>query len=228
MNLLIIEDHRDLVANLYDYFEARGHSVDAAYTARAGLRFAREGHYDAVVLDLILPDLDGIEVCERLRRDGLEAPLLMLTARDTLENKLEGLAAGADDYVVKPFELRELEARLLALVRRARREHVSHPLRVADLELDPDTLRVQRGDCELTVPPIALKLLELLMRQTHRVVSREELEEAVWGDSPPDSDVLRAHMHVLRTAIDRPFERQLLHTIHGVGYRVADPDALRS
>jgi DNA-binding response OmpR family regulator len=141
---------------------------------------------------------------------------------------VRGLDGGADDYLVKPFELKELEARLTALVRRARHRYVRAPLAVADLTLDPDTRRVERQGREISLPPIPLKVLDVLMRESPRVVSRRELEFEIWGDSPPDSDALRAHLHVLRSAIDRPFARPLLHTVHGVGYRLVDPDALRA
>ncbi|MCG6968416.1 MAG: response regulator transcription factor [Gammaproteobacteria bacterium] len=226
MHLLVIEDNPDLVANLYDFFEDRGHTVDAAYDAFSGLKFAFEQEYDAIILDLMLPGMDGLEVCTRLREAGQQIPVLMLTARDTLDNKLDGFASGADDYLVKPFALTELEARLQSLIRRARGgQALGGRLRVADLSFDPNTLYVERGGRRIELPPIPLKLLELLMRKSPRVVSREELEREVWGDSPPDSDALRAHMHVLRSAIDVKTDRALLRTVRGIGYRLVEPDA---
>lgn len=226
MHLLLIEDNPALVANLYDFLEAKRHTVDAAYDGPGGLRLAREHRYDAIVLDLALPGMDGLEVCAQLRREGRAVPVLMLTARDTLEDKLEGFRRGADDYLVKPFALQELEARLLALVRRARGEQPRvGRLQAADLTIDLDQVRVERQGRLITLPPIPFKLLVILARESPRVVPREQLEREVWGDSPPDSDALRAHMHVLRSAVDRPFNRPLLHTVHGVGYRLADePD----
>lgn len=226
MHLLVIEDNPDLVANLYDFFEHRGHSVDVAYDAFSGLKFAFEECYDALILDLMLPGMDGLEICSRLREADKQIPVLMLTARDTLENKLDGFASGADDYLVKPFALTELEARLLALIRRSRgAAALGGRLRVADLSFDPNTLYVERGGHRIQLPPIPLKLLELLMRKSPRVVKREELERAVWGDSPPDSDALRAHMYVLRTAINANAEQPLLRTVRGIGYRLVEPDA---
>jgi DNA-binding response OmpR family regulator len=148
----------------------------------------------------------------------------MLTARDTLHNKLEGFASGADDYLVKPFALPELAARVGALARRARREITQQRLIVADLQYDPDTLRVERAGRRIELAPIPLKILALLMRRSPGVVRREEIEREIWGDDPPDSDTLRAHLHVLRTAIDRGFESTLLHTIRGMGYRIAGPN----
>jgi DNA-binding response OmpR family regulator len=158
-----------------------------------------------------------------LRENGLDTPILMLTARDTLDNKLEGFASGADDYLIKPFALQELEARLQALIRRARGKPAG-VLQVANLSLDPDTLRVERDGRRIELSPIPLKLLEILLRRSPRVVSRAELERAVWGDSPPDSDALRAHMHVLRSAINAEGEAPLIHTLRGIGYRLVEPD----
>lgn len=222
MHILVIEDNPDLVANLYDFFENRGHTIDAAYDAFSGLKFAFEGSYDAIILDLMLPGMDGLEVCTKLREGGLQIPVLMLTARDTLDNKLDGFASGADDYLVKPFALTELEARLLALQRRADRAQAFGQLRVADLTFEPHTLRVERGGRRIELPPIPLKILEVLITKSPRVVTREELERAVWGDSPPDSDALRAHMHVLRSAIGEP---PLLRTLRGIGYQLVASDA---
>ena len=225
MHLLVIEDNPDLVANLYDYLEARGHSLDAAYDALTGMKFALDNRYDAIVLDLMLPGMDGLDVSARLRDAGIATPILMLTARDTLQNKLDGFESGADDYVVKPFALAELEARLTALVRRAEGRAAQGILQVADLRFDPGTLRVERNGRRLELPRIPLKILEVLLRNSPRVVSRAELERVLWGDSPPESDALRAHMHVLRSAVDGSGGVPLLHTIRGIGYRLAEPDA---
>ena len=228
MRILVIEDNPDLVANLCDFLEAHGHTVDVAYAAPAGLQLAQAGGHDVIVLDLMLPGMDGLDVCQRLRAGGRDVPVLMLTARDTLDDKVAGFASGADDYLVKPFALQELEVRLGALVRRARGETVQRRLQVADLVYEPDLLRVRRGGRTLELPPIPLKILELLLRQSPRVVGRAEIEHTVWGDAPPDSDALRAHMHLLRSAVDKPFERPLLRTVRGVGYQIADPDALQA
>ena len=149
----------------------------------------------------------------------------MLTARDTLEDKLVGLDAGADDYLVKPFEIRELEARIRTLLRRQRGAVVAETLRIADLELDLATMQVKRGGQPIRLMPIGLRLLTVLMRASPRVVSRQQLEREVWGDVLPDSDTLRSHLYALRKAIDKPFARPLLHTIPGVGYRLAACDA---
>jgi DNA-binding response OmpR family regulator len=226
VHLLVVEDNPDLVANLFDFLEARGHAVDAAYDAPAGLRRALADDYDAIILDLMLPGGDGLDVCRQVRAEGRSTPVLMLTARDTLPDKLAGFDAGADDYLVKPFALQELEARLLALVHRSQGLPHRRQLQVADLTLDLETLRVARAGRVIELPPIPLRILELLMRHSPRVVSRAEIERSVWGDAPPDSDALRSHLYTLRNAIDRPFERPLLHTLRGLGCQLADPDAL--
>jgi DNA-binding response OmpR family regulator len=226
MHVLVIEDNSDLVANLYDFLEPRGYVVDAAYDGRSGLRLVRDNDYDVVILDLMLPDMDGQDVCSRLRDNGLEMPVLMLTARDTLEDKLEGFSRGADDYLVKPFAMQELDVRLTALVRRARRGQPQALLRVADLVMDPATLQVERDGRSISLPPIPLKILNLLMRHSSRVVTRREIERYIWGDVRPDSDALRVHMSVLRSAIDKPFDTQLLRTVHRIGYQLAAPDEI--
>jgi len=227
MYILVIEDNPDLVANLYDYLEPKGYILDAAYDARSGMQFIQDKVYDAVVLDLTLPGLDGLEVCRRIRDAGINVPVLMLTARDTLDAKLEGFAAGTDDYLVKPFALQELEVRLKALVRRSRGDQEREVLQVADLVFDPDTLRVERAGKPISLPPIPLKLLTLLIRQSPRVVPKRELERRIWGNERPDSDALRTHLHVLRSAIDKPFETPLLRTVHGMGYQLAAPDEIQ-
>lgn len=222
MNILLIEDNRDLATNLFDYFEAHGHTMDLASDGISGLHFAATNQYDVVVLDLMLPGMDGLALCKRLRDAGKHTPLLMLTARDSLEDKIAGLEAGADDYVVKPFSLREVEARLLALVRRAQLRDGATTLRVGDLTFNTGTLKVLRGGRSIELPPIPLKLLEVLMRQSPCVLSREEVESAIWGDEPPDSDALRTHLHILRNAVDKKTDKALIKTLRGLGYQISD------
>ena len=224
-NILIIEDHRDIAEMVGDYLEARGYATDFAGDGVTGLHLAVVNDYDAIVLDLMLPGLDGLSVCRKLREDaGCETPILMLTARDTQQDKIAGLDGGADDYLVKPFDLRELEARLRALLRRTRGAVSASVLRVAGLTFDTGTLDVVRDGRRLTLTPTGLKMLAVLMRASPRVVSRAELEREVWGDLLPDSDTLRSHLYTLRKAIDRPFDSPLLHTVHGAGYRLAPSD----
>ncbi|NWG87265.1 MAG: response regulator transcription factor [Hydrogenophilaceae bacterium] len=223
MRLLIIEDNPDIAANLTDYLSPHGHVVDIAGDGITGLHLAVTGDYDVIVLDLMLPGMDGLTLCRKLRSAaGRHTPVLILTARDTLDDKIMGLEAGADDYVVKPFALREVEARLRAIARRSQAQGLGQLLRVADLSFDVTTFQVTRGERRIELPPIPLKLLELLMRTSPRVVSKQTLEAAVWGNHPPDSDALKAHLHVLRSAIDKPGEAPLLHTLRGIGYQIAD------
>jgi len=225
-SVLLIEDNRDIAEMVGSYLEMRGYELDYAADGVTGLHLAVVNDYDAIVLDLMLPGMDGLSVCRKLREEARrDTPLLMLTARDTQQDKISGLDAGADDYLVKPFDIRELEARLRALVRRRRGSIASETLRVADLSLDTGTLEVQRGGQRLTLTPIALRMLTVLMRASPRVVSRTDLEREVWGDLLPDSDTLRSHLYTLRKTIDKPFDRPLLHTVHGAGYRMADADA---
>lgn len=222
MRLLIIEDNRDIAANLTDYLSPRGHVVDVAGDGISGLHLALTHDYDAIVLDLMLPGMDGLTLCRKLRGvAGKHTPVLMLTARDALDDKIVGLEAGADDYVVKPYALREVEARLQTIARRAQNQGLSQALRVDDLCFDVATFRVSRGERRIDLPPIPLKLLEVLMRASPRVVPKQELEAAVWGNHPPDSDALKAHLYVLRSAIDLPAETPLLRTLRGIGYQIA-------
>jgi len=224
MYLLLIEDNPDLVENLNEFFEDRGHTVDIAYNGLTGLNFALSNVYDVIILDLMLPGMDGLEVCSRLRKEGHTTPVLMLTARDTLNNKLEGFNSGTDDYLVKPFALPELEVRLNALVRRSRGEITQQQIVVEDLQFNPQTLRVTRSGQRIDLPPIPIKILALLMQRSPSVVSRELIEREIWGDGLPDSDTLRAHLHVLRSAIDRDFDMPLVHTVRGMGYQISRPN----
>ncbi len=226
MHVLVIEDNPDLAANVCDFLEAKGHVADVAGDGITGLHLAVTKNYDAIVLDIVLPGMDGLTLCRKFRDEAQRnTPVLMLTARDALDDRVAGLECGADDYVLKPFALRELEARLKALVRRSTSGMTSGVLKVADLAFDPALIQVSRGERMINLPPIPLKLLETLMRASPRVIKREELERAVWGDAPPDSDALRSHMHTLRTAVDKADEPSLIQNLRGIGYRIAAPGA---
>ncbi len=227
MRVLIIEDNRDLASNMFDFLEARGHVVDAAGDGITGMHLALVNQYDAIVLDLMLPGMDGITLCRKLREEGgKDTPILMITARDSLDDKIAGLEAGADDYLVKPAELREIELRLRVLLRRSGDQTVAQKkLVVEDLNLDTLTCTVRRGDKTIELPPIPYKILRVLMSRSPNVVNRNDIEHAVWGEGRPDSDSLRAHVHLLRDLIDKPFERKLLRTLRGFGYQIVSPDA---
>jgi DNA-binding response OmpR family regulator len=224
-SVLVVEDNADLAANIADYLEAHGHVVDVAMDGVTGLHLAVSEPHDVIVLDLMLPGLDGLTLCRRLRQDAHSTtPVLMLTARASLDDKVAGFGEGADDYLIKPFELRELELRLAALVRRGHSGERLNRLQVADLVFDLGTLSVQRAGRPITLPVLPLRILERLMKRSPNVVWRRDIEQAAWGDSPPDSDSLRVHMHTLRSAIDPPDLPPLLHTVRGVGYQLKAPD----
>ncbi|WPC05963.1 response regulator transcription factor [Pseudomonas benzenivorans] len=227
MRILVIEDNRDILANVLDYLQLKGFGVDCAQDGLTGLHLATSQHFDLIVLDIMLPGIDGYQLCRRLREEARsEIPILMLTARDALDDRLQGLRSGADDYLVKPFALSELVARIEAILRRVQGNR-RRLLQVADLVYDLDTLHISRAGRPLKLNPLGMKLLAILMQKSPAVVRREVLEEALWGEDCPDSDSLRSHVHQLRQVLDKPFPRALLHTQHGVGYRLAEDDDAR-
>jgi DNA-binding response OmpR family regulator len=222
MRILIIEDDPAIATNLYDFLSARGHSVDAAGDGVTGLHLAVREPFDAIVLDLGLPGMDGLKLCQKLRSEAhIEAPVLMLTARDTLKDKLQGFDCGADDYLVKPFALKEVEARLTALHKRSSGRVTSKILVAGELSLDPRTLEIRFGAKEVKLTPKCIRLLEALMLEPGRLFSRAQLETAVWGDGLETSDTLRSHMHVLRRALVEAGGYDPIETVHGLGYRVS-------
>lgn len=224
-NLLIVEDHADISEMLISYFEGRGFSVDYAADGLTGMHLAVTNRYDAIILDLMLPGMDGLSICEKLRREARDStPIIMLTARDALEDKVNGLSSGADDYLIKPFAIAELEARVISQIRRNRGEVAQDLLRVSDLEVDTSTMTARRQYKTLTLTPIGFKLLITLMKASPAVVSRQDLERRVWGDILPDSDTLRSHMYNLRKVIDKPFATSLLRTVQGSGYQLTAHD----
>jgi len=221
MRILIIEDDPAIATNLYDFLEAQGHGVDAAGDGVSGLHLAVTGGFDAIVLDLGLPGMDGITLCRKLRDEAHnDTPVLMLTAHDTLEDKLEGFSRGADDYLIKPFALKEVAARLVALHKRHTGRVTSPAIIAGDLTLDPQTLSIRFGSREVKLPRKCVRLLETLMTQPNRVFKRRELETAVWGDAQPTSDTLRSHMHVLRRELIRAGGYDPIENLHGLGYRL--------
>jgi len=220
MHILIVEDNHSIVLSLVEYFEGRGHIVDTASDGLKGLTMALNNAYDAIVLDVMLPRIDGLEVCRRLREEAeLTTPILMLTARDTIDDKLRGFDCGADDYLVKPFALAELDARLNVLQKRTRGTSPTS-LRVGSLQLDPARHQATREGKLLDLTPTEMKLLVTLMRAYPATVTRAELEHAIWGALPPDSDALRTHIHGLRQTLDKTFAKPMLHTVHGIGMRL--------
>jgi len=225
MRLLIVEDDFEIARNVSEYFEAGNDRIDWAPDGLIGLDSATREAYDVVILDIALPGLSGTELCARLRALGFNnLPIIMLTAKSELPDKVSAFAAGADDYVVKPFALQELKLRALALARRASDYSDAGTLAVCDLHYDLQKELITRAGKTLAVTPTGRKLLELLMRNSHRVVSKREIERFLWGATTPQSDALRIHIHALREAIDKPFDPPLLSTVRGIGYRLAPPD----
>ena len=226
MRILIIEDDATIAANLYDFLESRGHAVDAAADGVTGLHLAISQTFDAIVLDLGLPGMDGLTLTKKLREEAhVETPILMLTARDTLDDKLEGFSRGADDYLVKPFSLKEVEARLLSMNRRSSGRIAPRTLEAGALSLDPKPMAVRFAGNDVKLPPKCLRILELLMREPGRVISREEIERLVWGESQETSDTLRSHLHTLRRALTAAGGHDPVETLHGIGYRLRANDS---
>ena len=224
MRLLVVEDDANLVANLFDYFEARGYLLDAAPDGITGLHLAMNQSYDVVLLDWVLPRLEGPEVLRRLRAQRPAQAVIMLTARDGLADRIAGFRAGADDYLVKPFALAELEVRLEALLARSGEQGRARILETHGLRLDLRTLEAHRDGRPLHLYPACRKLLEILMRASPATVPRQRLELALWGADPPDSNLLRSHIYELRRSIDGPFALKLLHTVPRMGYRLGIHD----
>ena len=222
MRVLLVEDQRKTSAYIKRGLEEQGYAVDAAYTGREALDWAEAAPYDAIVLDILLPELDGLAVCRELRRRGARVPILMLTARDTLDDRVTGLDAGADDYLVKPFEIRELLARLRALTRRSIEQPKTTLLQVADLVLDNATHHVERGGETIELTAKEYAVLECLMREPGRVLTRTMIAEHVWNyDVYNESNVVNVYIRNLRRKIDDGCDLKLIHTVHGVGYRLS-------
>ena len=225
MRVLVVEDEVRMAALLRRGLMEEGHAADVAATGDEALWMARAAEYDAVVLDLMLPGTDGVEVCRELRASGVWAPVLMLTARDGVEDRVAGLDAGADDYLPKPFSFAELLARLRALARRGTGERPA-VLEVGDLRLDPATRRAWRGHAEIDLSAKEFALLETFMRRPGQVLSRLQLLEHAWDFGYENrSNVVDVYVRYLREKIDRPFGRDSLETVRGVGYRLRQATA---
>jgi len=218
MRILIIEDNPDIAGNIGDYLELHDHILDFASDGLMGLQLATQHTFDAIILDINMPRMDGFEVCRALREDyQLETPVLMLTARDSLADKITGFELGAWDYLVKPFELKELAMRLNALNLR-QISNRSRTLIIGDLNLDLDKWQATREGKVLDLHRASLRILEMLMRASPNAVSRQEIEFFLWGDQPPSSDPLRSHMYELRRELDKLFTSNMLKTLRGIGF----------
>lgn len=223
--ILIIEDNPDIVANIYAFFEPKGFELDNAHNGISGLTLAANNRYDVILLDVMLPGMDGTKLCKTLREEyHNKTPILMLTARDTILDKVAGFNSGADDYLIKPFSLVELESRIKALIRRHQDNHFYQSMTVGSLTLNTEEYTLTREGKPLKLTPTGFKILSILMSAAPRVVSKHELEEKVWGEDIPSSDALRTHMHSIRAQVDKPFSKAMIVTVPSVGYQIIDPN----
>lgn len=218
LKVLVVEDDIDLATAIIDYMELEDINADYAADGAVGYNLICNNSYDVVVLDLNLPKIEGLAVCERIRAQGIETPVLMLTAKDTLDDKLAGFSKGADDYLVKPFEMDELIARVKVLSKR--RSGQVAKLTIKDLEFDLSSREVIRGGQAIRLSPIAIKILELLMRESPNSVSREKIIQTVWGDEQPDSNSLKVHIFNLRKQIDKEGFEPLIQTVPSYGFAI--------
>ncbi|MEJ2757811.1 MAG: response regulator transcription factor [Anaerolineales bacterium] len=225
MRILLVEDNRRLHTTLRKSLEEDGYAVDSAYDGEEAEDYALAAPYDLIILDIMLPKKNGYQVCRELRSQGIQFPVLMLTARDAVDDRVEGLDSGADDYLVKPFAYKELQARLRALLRRELPDK-SGVLQVGDLTLDPATHKVSRDGVEVELTAREFSLLEYLMRNANRIVTREMIEAHIWNfDFVSGSNVIDVNIRRLRRKVDDPFDAAMIETVRGVGYRLQQPGA---
>ncbi len=225
MRVLLAEDERRISAYVKRGLEEAGYAVDAAYTGREALDWADAAPYDLIVLDVLLPELDGLAACRELRQRGCRTPVLMLTARDGVDDRVAGLDAGADDYLVKPFAMKELLARLRALNRRGGEGPKTSVMQIADLSLDTRTHRVRRGGKRIELAAKEFAVLECLMREPGRVLTRTTIAEHVWNyDTFNQSNVVDVYVRNLRRKIDDPSDKKLIRTLRGAGYSISADD----
>ncbi|GCE45386.1 DNA-binding response OmpR family regulator [Thermosporothrix hazakensis] len=224
MRILLVEDNYQLHQLLKKSLQNEGYAVDDAFDGLAGLEYAEIGPYDAIILDILLPNKDGLSICRTLRSQGKRTPILMLTARDAVSDRVKGLDSGADDYLVKPFDMSELLARLRALLRRDAPDK-SGVLRVGDLIADPATHYVEREGCPIVLSTRGFSLLEYFMRHPNQVLTREMVSEHLWSyDVIGTLNAVDVAVRRLRRQIDEPFTFKMLETVRGAGYRLRAPD----
>ncbi len=224
MRILVVEDDRKVARFLQKGLREERYAVDVAADGETGAHWAQVNEYDAIVLDIMLPVKDGITVCREIRQNGILTPIIMLTAKDTLDDRVHGLDAGADDYLTKPFAFEELLARIRALLRR-NQKYKTPTLKIADLEVDPATRKVTRGGHAIVLTGKEYALLEYLMRNAGRELSETMITEHVWDmNFDPRTNVVDVYIHHLRQKIDRDFEGKLIHTVRGVGYVLKEAD----
>lgn len=224
MRILLVEDDEVIAERIRVGLEKVHYPVDVTHDGESGLQMARDGSYGLVILDVMLPRRDGWSVCEALRLRGKKVPILMLTARDTVDDRVKGLDLGADDYLPKPFDFKELLARVRALLRRDSVSR-SNVIRVGDLEVNSAGRTVRRGGRDIALTPHEFSLLEALARNAGRTLTREMIQEVVWGDDESYSNVVSFHVASLRKKIDAEAPVRLIHTVYGVGYVLRAPDS---
>ena len=218
--VLLVEDNREIAGMLFDYFECAGMELDYADNGELGLKLAMENTFDIILLDLMLPRMDGLTMCNKLRDAGNNTPVLMLTALDSRDDMLKGFQHGADDYLTKPFDLDILEARMMALIRRYHGTVASSKLEYGEVSIDQKTRQAYRQDKLLVLNPTTYTILEMLVKNAPDVVTREEIAFQLWQENEPNNDVLRSHIYQLRNQLDKPFEKHVLITVPKVGFRL--------
>ncbi|UAB69612.1 response regulator transcription factor [Vibrio sp. SCSIO 43132] len=218
--ILIVEDNIELQGILADFLEVKGADVDFASDGEQGIQLATECRFDAVILDVMMPKKDGIQVIKELRNAGNDLPVLMLTALNSKEDLLNGYQNGVDDFITKPFDFDELEVRLTALIKRYRGEVASNQLSFGEITIDQSTHQVYRSGTLLSLTPVMYQILVKLVKAAPEIVTRESLIHEIWKEDIPDNDVLRSHLYLLRNVVDKPFERPLLTTVPKVGLRL--------
>ena len=220
LKILLIEDNQNVAQVIFDYFEDTDIELDYAANGTHGLELAKSDDWDGIILDIMLPGIDGMEICQQLRQLGHTTPILMLTARDSDQDTLDGFNIGADDYLIKPFNLEILEVRLRNLIRRHQGHSVNQQLKFGEIEIDLANHLAYRDKQTLKLTPVGFKIITILVQAGDKITSRSELERQIWPDDLPDNDVLRKHLYQLRVQLDKPFAYPLLETIPKVGYRL--------
>ena len=220
MKILLVEDCQSVAEVIFDYFEESDFELDYAATGTLGLSLAQSQKFDCIILDIMLPGIDGISLCQKLRAEGNDTPVIMLTARDTNSDMLLGLREGADDYIVKPFNLELLEARIHSVTRRHSGTGFVTKMTFGPVNIDVNSHQVWRDNTEIKLTPTCFKILKILVKNSPNVVSRQEIEYALWGDDLPDQDVLRKHIYQLRNKVDKPFTEDIIETVPKLGYRL--------
>ncbi len=218
--ILVVEDNPELQGILADFLEVKGAEVDFADNGEMGLNLAAENNFDAIILDVMMPKKDGMQVAQELRKMGKTTPILMLTALNGREDLLTGFESGVDDFVTKPFQFPEIEARLNALIKRFKGQVATTTLSYGDLVINEKTRQVERQGDKLVTTPVMYQILVSLVKAQGEVVSRDSLIHTLWGDDVPDKDVLRSHIYLLRNVLDKPYEKPMLKTVPKVGFRL--------